>query len=267
MRLDLHERALVGAQLNAGLQHGSFDNGASYRGAPDDASDVELRQTAFGSFAPVPRVQLSALVPWLETRRVAAGAAAEWGAGLGDVSLLARGEPITLREYTDVPAVAVLGSLVMPTGTSPEAATNLLGSDATGAGVWRLGGGVAIERAFDAFLVNLTAQVSTALPRTAGQVRFVYAPRWDATFGLGYAVSHYWHLAAVFNYEQEGAPRINGDPGQTRRRLDTALLVTHLLDDGLRIQGGLNLTPPISELGRNEVARAGATVSLVRSWL
>lgn len=267
VRLDLHERALVGVQLGASAQHGSFDNTSNYRGIPDDASDVELRQTLFGSFAPVSRLQLSALAPVLETRRAAAAAPAEWGVGLGDVSVLARGEPITLREYADVPAVAVLGSLVMPTGTSPETAENLLGSDATGAGVWRLGGGLAVEQAYDAFLLNLTAVLSTALPRTAGEVRFVYAPRLDLTFGLGYAVSHYWHLAAVFNLELEGAPEINGTSGQARRRLDTALLVTHLLDDGLRIQAGVNATPPLSPLGRNELARLGGTVSLVRSWL
>jgi hypothetical protein len=267
VRLDLHERALVGLQLATGAQHGSFDNGTSYRSTPDDASDIELRQTAFGTYAPLSRLQLSAMVPWLETRRSASGAPTEWGGGLGDVSLLVRGEPVALREYGDVPAIAVLGSLVAPTGTAPEDASNLLGSDATGAGVWRLGGGLALEQAYGAFLVNLTAMLSTALPRTASTTRFVYAPRWDVTLGLGYAVSHYWHLAALFNYEHEGAPSINHNPGQTRRRLDTALLVTHLLDDGLRIQGGLNLTPPISNLGRNDLARIGGTVSLVRSWL
>lgn len=266
VRLDLHERALVGVQLGATAQHGSFDNAANYRGVPDDASDVELRQTLFGSFAPAPRLQLSALAPLLETRRAAAGAPAEWGVGLGDLSVLARGEPLTLREYPNIPALAVLGSLVLPTGTSPEAASNLLGSDATGAGAWRVGGGLSIEQAYDALLVNLTAMLSTALPRRAGAVRFVYAPRWDVTFGLGYAVSHYWHLAVVLNYEREGAPEMNRNPGQTRQRLDAALLATHLLDDGLRIQAGLNATPPVSGFGRNELARAGATVSLVRSW-
>lgn len=266
-RLDLHERALVGLQLTANLQHGSHDDTATYRTTPEGASDVELRQTVFGTFAPLPRLQVSALVPWVETRRAAAAAPPEWGTGLGDVSLLARAEPITLREYERLPAVAVLGSLIAPTGTAPESATNLLGSDATGAGVWRLGGGLALERDQDAFLFNLTALVSTALPRTANGVRFVYAPRWDLTFGVGYAVTHYWHLAAVLNYEHEGAPEINSEVGRTRRRLDAALLVTHLLDDGLRIQGGVNLSPPLSELGRNELGRAGANLSVVRSWL
>lgn len=273
VRLDLHERALIGVQAGASLQHGSFDNSAAYRSIPSDASDVEFRQTLFGTVAPLERLQVSALVPWLETRRVAAGAPAEWGMGLGDASVMMRGEPIRLREYSDVPAVALLGSVIAPTGTSPEQATELLGADATGAGVWRLGAGVALEQVYGAFLLNLTTVVSTALPRTVespgnnGGLRFVYAPRWDVTAALGYAVSHYWHVAGVLNFEHEGAPTIGGNRGQTRRRLETALLVTHLLDDGLRIQGGLNVTPPIEVLGRNEVARAGLTASLVRSWM
>src|SRR5690606_12688767 len=156
VRLDLHERALVGVQAGASVQHGSFDNSADYRAIPSDASDVEFRQTLFGTVAPLERLQVSALVPWLETRPAAAGAPAEWGMGVGDASLMVRGEPIRLREYTDVPALALLGSVIAPTGTSPEAATRLLGSDATGAGAWRLGGGVALEQTYGAFLLNLT---------------------------------------------------------------------------------------------------------------
>lgn len=266
VRLDLHERALFGAQLGANVQYGSFDDASRYRGAPDGTSDVEFRQTAFGTFAPWSRLQLSALVPFLETRRVAPGAAPEWGGGLGDVSVLARIEPITLREYPGVPAIAVLGSLVTPTGTAPEQASQLLGSDATGAGVWRVGGGLAVEQAYSAFLLNVTAMLSNALPRTTGETRFVYAPRWDVALGVGYAVSHYWHVAGVLNYEHEAAPKVNGATGQPRRRLDTAVLLTHLLDDGLRVQAGVTFNPPLPEVGRNEQARVGVTGSLVRSW-
>lgn len=267
IRLDLHERALVGVQATANAQHGSYSDAAEYRSIPDGASDLELRQTLFATFGAWSRVQGSLLVPWVETRRNAAGTPSEWGAGLGDLTLAVRGEPIQLLEYANVPGVAIVASVVAPTGTAPEAAENLLGSDATGAGVWRLGGGIAFEQAYDAFLVNLTTTASLALPRDVQMTQVSYAPRWNATLGVGYAASHYWHLALLASFEYEGAPKINGVTGRPRHHLEPALLVTHLLDDGLRVQAGVNFTPPAGSLGRNDLARLGASLSLVWSWL
>lgn len=266
IRLDLHERALAGLQLGVNVQHGSFNDDASYRGIPDGVSDVELRQTAFATIAPLPRWQVSALVPWLSTRR-AAGTTSEWGTGIGDVNFAARFEPLQLHESTAAPAIAVIGTVMTPSGTSPEDSRNTLGSDATGAGTWRLGGGFALERDHDAFLFNLTTVGSIALPRRGAGLRFTYAPRFDVTLAAGYAVSHYWHTALVLNYEQEGAPEIAGQPGLSRRRFDTSLLVTHLLDDDLRLQAAVTATPPVSAFGRNDIARVGGTLSLVWSWL
>lgn len=267
IRLDLHERALLGVQATANAQHGSFSDVAEYRSIPDGAADVEMRQTLFATFGAWSRLQGSLLMPWVETRRNAAGTPSEWGSGLGDLTLAVRGEPIQLHEYAHVPGVAVLASIVAPTGTAPEAAENLLGSDATGAGVWRLGGGVAFEQAYGAFLLNLTTTASLALARDVGMTHVAYAPRWNATLGVGYAVSHYWHLALLAGFEYEGAPKLNSEAGRPRRHLEPTLLVTHLLDDGLRLQAGVNLTPPIAGIGRNDLARLGASLSLVWSWL
>lgn len=266
IRLDLHERALAGLQVGGNVQHGSFDDGSDYRSIPDDVSDVELRQTAFATIAPVSRLQVSTLVPLVETRRAAAGTPSEWGVGIGDVSFAARYETVQLRDYASVPGIAVLANVVTPTGTAPEAATRALGSDATGAGVWRLGAGLAVEQDYDSFLFNLTALASAALPRHANGLRFTYAPRLDVLLGVGYAVTHYWHTALVLNYEQEGAPKVDGHTGESRRRLDANLLVTHLLDDNLRVQAGIIASPPISALGRNDIARVGANAALVWSW-
>src|SRR5690606_21333512 len=69
IRLDLHERALAGIQLGTNVQHGSFDQSSDYRPIPHDVSDVELRQTAFVTIAPVSRLQVSTLLPLVETRR------------------------------------------------------------------------------------------------------------------------------------------------------------------------------------------------------
>lgn len=267
IRLDVHERALAGLQSGLNAQHGSYDSSANFRGMPDGASDVELRQTAFATVAPWPRLQLSALVPWVATRRQAAGTPPEWGTGLGDVSFAARYEALQLREYASVPALALVGTLTTPTGTAAEQADHTLGSDATGAGTWRLGGGVALEHDHDAFLFNLTAVISTALPRTAAGVRFTYEPRLDVTMGVGYAVSHFWHGALVLNYEFEGSPSVNGEQGLGRRRLDATLAVTHVLDDDVRLQGALTGAMPVSFLGKNDIARFGGTMALVWSWL
>lgn len=267
VRLDLHERVLAGLQVGAFDQHGSFDTAARYRETPTEASDLELRGVLFGTFAPSRRVQLSVLAPWVETRRVAARTPPEWGGGLGDVAAAARFEPVQLREYGAAPSVALLGTLTAPTGTPPEQAKNLLGSDSTGAGVWRLGGGLALEKAHSAFLFNLTSSLSTALSRTADGVHYTYGLRLDTSLAVGYAVTHYWNTALALAHEVEGAPESNGVKGVGRRRIDASLIVTHSLDDGLRLQGSVTLTPPLSGLGRNEIARAGGTLTVVKSWL
>jgi hypothetical protein len=273
-RLDLHERALVGVQAGASWLHGSHTWSGAYRDAAAGSSDVELRQTLFATAALGRRIQASALVPWVETYRATASNSGEWGHGLGDISILARGEFTLLHEYPNVPSLALILGALFPTGT-PQAlsgpedsfASSPLGTDATGGGVYRLLVGSGVEQAFGSWLVSVTGTVSIVPPGGASPI--VPAPRWSFIAGAGYAWSHQFSTAAALLFEVEGNGERHGEVAirTNRRRGEFALVATYNFDDTWRAQGRLGADPPISEWGANEAARLGANLALIWSVL
>src|SRR5690348_1817701 len=72
-RLALHEDALVGLQVRAAHVFGSFDARARYAGSSPGTAEQDFEQDLIGSVRVpfVSRLQLAALVPFIETRRKA----------------------------------------------------------------------------------------------------------------------------------------------------------------------------------------------------
>lgn len=268
-RLDLHERVLVGVQTGAGWLHGSHTPSGQYRGTPDAAMDVELRQTLFATAAIGDRVQASALLPWVETYRRTGSTPGEWGHGLGDVSALLRGELTQLHEYTDVPSFALLLGALFPTGTPAEDATSTLGSDTTGGGVFRALVGASVEQAFGAWLFNLSGTVSLAARADRAGITTRHAPRWAFVGSAGYAWSHHLSTAGSLSFETEGNTTLNDAvaPGTQKRRTELASITTYGFSDAWRMQFRLSLDPPVTQLGVNEPARLGGNVALIWSAL
>ena len=268
-RLDLHERLLVGFQVGASGLHGSHTANADYHAAPNGTTDVELRQTLFATSAIGSRVQASVLLPWVETYRRVPSSSGEWGHGLGDISALVRADLVQLHEYPDVPGVALLLGGLFPTGTPVESATQTLGSDATGGGVYRVLGGVSAEQAFGSWLINVTATASFAPPAKRAGIATQHAPRWSFVAGTGYAWSHRLSTAGSVSFETEGDTKVDGAnvSASHKRRTELALITTYAIDDNFRAQARLSAEPPLAHLGANEPARLTGNLALIWSAL
>jgi hypothetical protein len=267
-RLGVHEDALAGVQLKNGYQIGSHDSGGTYSATPAGVTEIDLEQDVYGAVRVLGRGQVAALVPFVETHRRASGRA-ETGGGLGDVNLAVRYDFVLAHESQYVPGIGVLAGLTFPTGTSPESATNSLATDATGIGAVQGSGGVALEQAWDAWLVGLSGIVSVRAPRDVGSTRIALAPQVMALGSAGYALRSGLTFAAVVSYAFEGDATVGTSkvPGSARRITTLSLATAIPLSDQLRVVASVYTNPPISSFGENQPATAGLTVGMIGALL
>jgi len=119
-RLQLHEDALVGTQLHAGVVLGSFDAKGTYAPTGPHYAEDDYEEDLFGAVRVFQRGQVALLVPFIETYRSESGTN-ELGGGIGDVNLSLRYDFILAAESKIVPGIAVLAGITAPTGTPADA--------------------------------------------------------------------------------------------------------------------------------------------------
>ncbi len=272
-RLGLHEDALLGMQLRAATELGSFDAEAGYGKTPEGASELDFEEDVFLAVRVLERAQLALLVPVLETRRASYGLS-EFGGGVGDLNFSLRYDFTLAGASRVVPGVALLAGLTFPTGTPPDArGLQALATDATGIGAWQANLGVAFEQALGPWLVNATGIVAARTARTVTSseisVHERLAPQWTALAALAYVFPSERAVAVSVSYTVEGNATINRqEAAGTNHRLTTCTLSGSLpLSDTWRLQSALFANPPLSQLGVNQTALAGALFTVVRSWL
>lgn len=144
-RLVAWEDAAAGLATSWSHGAGRFDTAGRYRPFSVGLLEDELRVEGWAIVRLHERWQVSARVPWVTGVRASPDGASAIGTGLGDVSVAARWEAISLGEYEWVPGLAVLAQVVGPTGRRPEQATDALGASATGRGAWAASLGVVAE--------------------------------------------------------------------------------------------------------------------------
>lgn len=267
-RLGLHDDALVGVQLKAADQLGSYAPDGAFGAAPPGAAEVDLEQSVFGGVRLLGRGQLAALVPIVETYRKASGRS-ELGGGVGDVNLSARYDVVRARESAIVPGVGLLLGTTLPTGRAVESAKNPQATDATGIGAVQANGGLALEQAFGPWLVGVSGIVSIRAPRTVGRTRMGLAPQWLLLGAAGYAFDSGATAALVASYTIEADASAGGVkvPNSARRLASVSVAAGYPLTDALRLVGSLFLNPPLSDLGENQLAAVGMTLGATYSFL
>jgi hypothetical protein len=267
-RLGLHEDALVGAQLKAGMQLGSHNADGAYIAAPTGARELNFEQDVFAALRVLPRGQLGLLVPFVQTYRDTADRS-ETGGGLGDVNFAARYDLVLARESSVVPGIGLLGGLTLPTGTPAESAHNVLATDATGIGAVQVNAGLAIEQAFGPWLLGVTAILAYRAPHTANDRRMELAPEIRALASAGYALAGGVTIAGVVSYAVEGDATVAGTtvPRSSRRATTVSLATAIPLSDQLRVVGSLSLNPPLSEFGVNQPVNLGLTLGMMGAFL
>ena len=272
-RLALHETALVGTSLRAGLVTGAYDGDGHYHPLPARASEQDFEQDVFGAVRVVDRGQLAALVPFVATRRTASGTTGA-GGGLGDVNFAARYDFTLAGASRVIPGVAVLAGLTVPSGRpadSPRAGT--LAAGATGIGAYQINVGLALEQTFGPWLVGVSGIYAQRTARTVGEgaseVHERLAPQWTALAVAAYVFPSEIALAASASCTVEGDATIGGasDDESARRLPVFSLSGVVPLSDRLRLQGALFDDLPISTLGAGQSAAAGLTFTLIGSWI
>jgi hypothetical protein len=275
-RLAIHEDALVGLQLQGAQIFGSFSSDATFRGSPARTSEWAFEQDLFGALRVVPRGQLALLVPAVQTyRRTPAGGGREgvrgaqssFGGGVGDINLSGRYDFTLAGEAIYIPGIALLAGVTFPTGESIESAEDPLGTDATGVGAYQANLGLALEQTQGPWLFGVTGLVAKRSTRTVGPVTTSLAAQWTLLAATAYTFPNDAAAALLVSYTVEGNPEVNGVTVDATRRVPIfGAAGIYPLSDAWRLQGGLFLTPPISQLGRNSPATLELVLSLLRSW-
>jgi hypothetical protein len=272
-RLQLHEDALVGVQLHAGMVLGSFDAQSSYSPTGPHFAENDYEEDLFGAVRVLRRGQVALLVPLVETYRNASGSG-EFGGGIGDVNLSARYDFVRAGESKYMPGIAVLAGVTAPTGTPPDAPdpSKPLGTNATGIGAWQGNVGLALEQTYGPWLLNATELLAWRAARTANiggvSESETLAPQFVTLVGGAYTFKNDASLALFGSYTFEGTASLNGAPAPDSARQIAVVSVSgaYPISDHFRIQAGLFLNPPLSGLGLNQTAATGLTVTLLWGW-
>jgi hypothetical protein len=269
-RLSLHEDALVGLQFKVANGFGSFSSVGNYVGSPARTTEWELEQDLIAALRVLPRGQLALLMPVIQTYR-RTPTQSSFGGGFGDINFSGRYDFVWAGEAKYIPGVAVLAGVTFPTGESIEEADRDLGTDATGVGTYQANLGVALEQTSGPWLFGVTGLVAKRATRTVGPVTTSLAAQWTVLAATAYTFPNDAALAVLLSYAVEGnpevTPAVSGLTGDLTRRMPlVGVAGVYPLTDQWRLQGGLYLNPPISQLGRNTPALFQCVLSLLRTW-
>lgn len=267
-RLGLHDDALAGVQLEAASVFGSHDANGNYVPAPTGARECSLKQNLFAAIRWLERGQAALLVPFVETYR-ATSRQSEMGGGLGDVNLSVRYDLVLARESLLVPGIGFLAGVTLPTGRSVESANKPLATDATGLGSVQANAGLALEQVFGSWLLGVTGLVGYRVPSRVNGLRMQLSPQFSLHFSGAHIFENGASVALSLLYAVEGNARIDGAtvPQSSRRLTQASLGVQWPLDDHLALLASVFSNAPISELGVNQNALAGAALGAKWAFL
>lgn len=266
-RLALHEDFAVGLQLRARSNAGVFDGRGQHHAT--SGSEQILEQQLALALRLSQAVQVAAVVPWLQTHRQA-GAADEWGGGLGDVALNGRYDLLLPGETLVWPGIAFVAVATLPTGRAPEDATRALATDATGRGTVDVGGGIDVQHVWGAVFTELLVSAVRRFDRrvsgpTGVALEQSFAPRLSALLVAAYVLRDVASVGVFANAMNEGDVTIDGSrvPDSGLRSTTTGLAAMWAVTDSLRLQATLQQDLPWSSWGRNMPVGTGLGLSVV----
>lgn len=266
-RLGVHDEALLGLQAKSSFHLGSHDASGDYVPTPSHARELDFEQNLFGAARVLRRVQVSALVPIVETHRQASGRTST-GGGIGDLNFAARWDPWLAGETSIVPGIGLLVGVTLPTGRTAEDAKKPMATDATGIGAVQLNGGLALEQSFGPWFVGVSGLVAWRAPRTVGTARMELAPQYTLLASTGWAFDSGATVAALASYAFEGEARVDSAtvPSSARRVVSLSAAGSVPFSDALRAIGSVFANPPARSFGLNQPVVVGLTLGLLWSF-
>jgi hypothetical protein len=265
-RLQVHESALVGVLVRGTGVTGSFDAKGAFV-APKGAIEADFEEDLVATLRVLADGQFTVIAPIVETYRHVPGIS-DAGGGLGDLQVSARWDATYAGASVRIPGIAVLATLVLPTGLPLEQAKHPLSSDATGTGAVQGGLGLSLEQTFGKVLYNLTGSGTLHTARTVGGVRTQLGPSFNAFAALGYSFDAGPVAAVTASYTGTLDARTNGadEPSSARTQLRFALSGGWSFDDRWRMQASVFGDPPARHFGQSQPAGLGASIVLFRTW-
>jgi len=264
-RLQLHEDALVGAELKAATVLGTYDPSGRFLGSPSGVTEGDFEEDLFGAVRVLRHGQVALLVPFVETQRQDPRDGGQVGGGIGDVNLSARYDFVSAGESRLLPGVALLAGVTFPTGKPPELASPPLAVDATGTGAFQGNAALAVEQLYGPWLLNATGLLAVRSARFGEQL----APQGTLLAAAAYTLPSDVALALSVSYAFEGQATFSDgtSAAASSKRLTVVTLSGFWpLTDTWRVLGGLYLDPPVDQLGSNQPAAGGLTFTVIRSW-
>jgi hypothetical protein len=264
-RLALHETGLLALSVRGEGVWGSADGRGATVPNPSGTGEQDLEQDLAATVAFAERGQVGLLVPLVETRRAVPGHA-EWGYGLGDLSLSARWDFVRAGESAHLPGVALLAGAVLPSGRAVEQATQPLGSDATGTGTLQGAAGVEVEQLFGQVLVGGLLQGLLYAPRDVDGLHSQLGPAVAGALYGGWVFTGEQALVGLLRAEAGRDATVEGQTqaGSGPRRAVAGLSGVWPLWDWGRLQGSVSAELP--GLTRNRLLGVAGQLTLVRAW-
>jgi hypothetical protein len=268
-RLAPAEDAILGLQTRATVILGSFDGARRFVPASRGSAEIDLEQDLAAAVRVFSKAQIAALLPLVETYRRVPGLA-EAGVGLGDVQLGARYDVSLAGQDPRVPGLALALALTLPTGRSPEAASNLLATDATGTGAFQAALTLSLEQIFSRrVLASLAGSAALRAPRVVGTITEQQGASFLAYAACGYVFDRSALIALTTSYAANLDATIDGvrAPNSARAATRAGLVFGASLSDAWRLQGAAFSDLPIPGFGLAQPLGAGLTLMLTRVFI
>ncbi len=261
-RLAVAEDAAFTLTSRLQATRGSYDDAGRWVRDPATDMDRELRTDLSVHFKPIPALQLGASAPFVATWRRTADLEGR-GAGVGDANVFGRWDFVPVGGRGDWPGVAATLSVGLPTGRSADKATDVLGADATGLGVFEVRPGFAIEKAWwRGWFAVFASSIAFRTPHDSRGGTVQLGPRWSTVLAGG--PSFRWGLGVALGvqHDREAAPTTAGVRGVGRSRTSLVLVASYEIDLHWSIVLAAQADPPIAGLGRNEPGVLSGTLGL-----
>ena len=264
-RLLIWEELAVGITTGTAFGVGYWDENADWHGYGDFA-EIEWRSEIWAWVALGERTSAFLGLPAMLTYREAVDVHG-LGGGLADIQLAFRYELLAIGELLELPAVAIIASVLAPTGRSMQDATASLGADTTGRGAWVLSLGTSIEKTRLPFFLQLNLSTSLPLPaeRSDLGVSQRFGPGLQSSLAGGIeAVPDELVLSLVGRFAWEAPLSIDGSSvdNSSRRDLGAGLAISWRFDPHWTVQAAADLGLFVDGLGDNQPGRITTTIGL-----
>jgi hypothetical protein len=151
----------VSSAVSVGVGHWSADS--EWKPYGDTYSELEWRSSLWSLVRLWERGEVQLLVPAVLNHRTATGTEATGGM-VGDILVGLRYEPVAIGEYHRAPGVALVATLLAPTGRSADRSSEPLAVDVTGRGAAVLGLAATLEWTRLPWFVQFTVGATLPLP-------------------------------------------------------------------------------------------------------